>query len=104
MTEAKIQRETVAFLKSIGCSVYETSQGYRKEPGGTRMTPGIPDIYVVHPTAWTWAEMKTPKGRLSVHQEGFRLACEDAGIPWQLWRDVTDAFDWACDHGIIERG
>ena len=113
MKEREIQREIVTFLRTIGCAVYETSQGYRKEPGGTRMTPGIPDLYVVGPhtkasivgrteAPWTWAEVKTPKGQLSPAQEVFRATSKIAHLPWQLWRDVDDAWRWACDVGIIE--
>lgn len=102
MTEAQIQRETVGFLRSIGCWVWQTSQGYRKDPGGTRMTAGLPDLYVVHEKAYTWAEMKTPKGKLSPAQAGFRDVCEMCGVPWHLWRDVRDAWDWAVSVGLIE--
>jgi hypothetical protein len=102
MKESQISREIQAFLRdTIGCAVYSTEQGYRKERGGTRTSPGIPDLIVIHPDAWTFAELKTPKGKLTVHQEGFRLVCEDAGVNWQLWRDVRDAWDWAVREGLI---
>ena len=103
MRESEISRDIDRVLKQIGCSVYSTEQGYRKERGGTRTSPGIPDKIVIHPDAWTFAEVKTEKGKLTVHQEGFRLACEETGIPWQLWRSAVDAFDWAESVGIVER-
>jgi hypothetical protein len=102
--EAMIQRDITNFLKMIGCAVYSTSQGYRKERGGTRTTPGIPDLIVFHPDAWTFAELKTPRGSLSVAQDGFRTACLDSGAPWHLWRSVDDAWAWAVAAGIIEEG
>lgn len=109
MTEATIQREIMKFLRTIGCYVYSTSQGYRKDPGGTRMTAGIPDLFVVayttqppSPCPWTWAEVKTPKGKLSPAQEEFRVMCEEAAIPHRVWRDVDDAWRWAVEAGLIE--
>jgi hypothetical protein len=101
MREADIQKNVKEFLRQIGCAVYDTSQGYRRDPGGTRTSPGIPDLIVIHPEAWTFAELKTHKGKLTVHQEGFRLACEDAGIPWELWRSAADSFDWAARVGLV---
>ena len=102
MKESEISREIRKLLRSLGGSVYTTEQGYRRDRGGTRTSPGIPDLIVIFPFAWTFAELKTPKGKLSVYQEGFRLACEDAGIPWVLWRDVRDAWDWCVARGIVE--
>lgn len=101
MKEREISREIQLFLKQVGCSVYTTEQGFRKERGGTRMTPGIPDLIVFHPLAWTFAELKTPRGRLTGAQQGFRDDCLGAGVPWQLWRSVGDAWDWAVELGII---
>lgn len=101
MSERQISRAIDDFLKKIGCAVYSTEQGYRRERGGTRTSPGIPDKIVIHSEAWTFAEIKAHKGKLTVHQEGFRLACEDAGIPWELWRCPADAFDWAARVGLV---
>ena len=100
--EAQISKDVCEFLRTIGGTVYSTEQGYRKERGGTRMTPGIPDLFVAFPDAWTWAELKTPKGKLTEAQHGFRLMCEDYGINWQLWRSVDDAWRWCVNVGIIE--
>ena len=99
--EAIVSRDVRKFLTQIGCAVYSSEQGYRKERGGTRQTPGIPDLIVIHPDAWTFAELKAGRGRLSVAQEGFRTACVDAGVPWQLWRSVEDAWDWAVAVGLV---
>ncbi len=100
--EAKISRDVCNLLRTLGGTIYSTEQGYRKERGGTRTTPGIPDLIVIFPDAWTFAELKTPKGKLSTAQEGFRLACAEAGIPWQLWRSDGDAWDWCVRVGLIE--
>ena len=77
--EERISKDVQTLLRdTVGCYVASLEQGYRKERGGTRITPGIPDLWVCHPPTgiWTWAELKTPKGRLTTHQEGFRLMCE----------------------------
>lgn len=102
--EARISREVQKFLKMIGGEVYSLEQGYRKERGGTRQTPGLPDLFVMFPAeqVWTWAELKGPKGKLTMHQLGFQMSCKEAGIPHEVWRDVRDAWEWARESGLIE--
>lgn len=100
--ESQISREIQRFLKQVGCAVYSTEQGYRRDRGGTRTSPGIPDLIVIHPTAWTFAELKTETGKLTMRQLEFREDARSAGIPWQLWRDVRHAFDWCVAVGIVE--
>lgn len=102
MRESQISREVQRFLRSIGGAVYSTEQGYRKDRGGTRTSAGIPDLIVFFDEAWTFAELKTEKGRLTTAQDGFRLLCEESFAPWQLWRSVEDAWDWAVAHGIVQ--
>ena len=103
-TEAEIQRGIVTFLRSIGGAVWVTSQGYRKDPGGTRMTPGLPDLIVMFAykrKGWTFAEVKTPKGKLSPAQVVFRDEAIAAGVPWEMWRSVDDAAEWAKRRGLV---
>ena len=104
MTEAQIQKEIVVFMKTLGFACWETSQGYRKERGGTRMTPGIPDLYFIGHGLGLWCEVKRPKGKLTEAQELFQQECWDNGILHQVWRDVRDAFDWMVRQGFIEEG
>ena len=102
MTEAQIQREIVVFLRDkLGFAVWETSQGYRKDRGGTRTTAGIPDLYVLGHGRALWVEVKDTKGKLRPSQQTFRDECLANGIAWALWRDVRDAWDWAVGEGII---
>lgn len=58
--ETEVQRSIVRLLTGLGWVVYSTSQGYRKEAGGTRMTPGIPDLWCFHPQRklTLWVEVK----------------------------------------------
>ena len=101
--EAQLSKDVRKLIGQLGGSVWSTEQGYRKERGGTRMTPGIPDLFVVFPVerVWTWAELKVGH-KLTEAQEGFRLVCAEADIPWQLWRDVRDCWDWCVELGIVE--
>lgn len=59
-TEAEVQRDIIRLLVGLGWIVYSLSQGYRKEKGGTRMTPGLPDLYAFHPgkKLTLWVEVK----------------------------------------------
>lgn len=101
--EAKLSKEVRDLIKMVGGEVWSTEQGYRRERGGTRTTPGIPDLFVVFPfeRVWTWAELKV-NTKLSPAQEGFRTACLEAEIPWQLWTDVRECWDWLVANGLVE--
>ena len=101
MTEAKIQREIVQLLRTIGFAVWETSQGYRRDPGGTRQTPGIADLLVIGHGRLMFVEVKAPKGKLRPSQEAFRDECIANSIGWHLWRDVMDAWAWAVAQDYI---
>lgn len=52
-----------ALAQQLGFVVYDTSQGYRAERGGTRTTPGIPDLILLHrdPALVLFFEVKPPK-------------------------------------------
>lgn len=101
MKEAEISREIVDFLKMLGFAVYSTEQGYRKERGGTRQTPGIPDLIVIGHDQFTFVEVKTPKGKLNIAQQGFRDVALENEVGWKMWRDVREAWDWCAELGLI---
>ncbi len=105
MRESQISREIVDFLRGQGFAVWDTGQGFRKDTGGTRITPGLCDLIVmgteVNPFL-LFVEVKTAKGRLRDSQAVFRDECATNGVAWELWRDVRDAFDWLVAKGIIE--
>ena len=103
MKERQISQEIQRFVRLTGGEVWSTEQGYRRDRGGTRTSPGIPDLIVIYETAWTFAEIKTPKGKQSPAQRFFESVCRNAGLPYTIWRDVRDAFDWATAHGIVEQ-
>lgn len=101
-SEGVVQQQVKAYLAAQGCVVYDTSQGYRKDPGGTRMTPGIPDLIVWLPNNLSgWVEVKSHDGMLLYDrmlkspltvanrsdwmrvqaQERFAQLCHRAGVP-----------------------
>ena len=61
--ESDVQRMIVILLRTLGFAVYDLSQGYRKEAGGTRQTPGLPDLYAFHKgkEVTIWIEVKPAK-------------------------------------------
>ena len=103
--EAKVSREIQDFLKIMGCAVYSTEQGYRHERGGTRQTPGIPDLIVFLPVdselSFFFCEVKGPKGKLRSSQVLFQLECERAGVEHLVAYDVRDVFDFLESKGVI---
>jgi hypothetical protein len=100
--ESAISREIVTFLRSLGFAVWSVEQGFRKERGGTRQTPGIPDLIVIGHGRVCFAEVKRPRAKLRPAQQDFRDECVVNGGEWELWRDVTDSFDWCVRVGVLE--
>ncbi len=69
MKEAQISREIIKFLRdTMGMAVWSTEQGFRKERGGTRISPGVPDLIVMGKGVWAFVEVKTPKGKMRESQ------------------------------------
>jgi hypothetical protein len=104
--EAKVSLEIRKFLKLIGCAVYSTEQGYRHDKGGTRQTPGIPDLLVFNTTGsavpFFFIEVKGPRGKLRESQILFQSECERTDMPYLVAHDVRDVFDFLESHGDIE--
>lgn len=94
--EADLSRAIRAALKLHGCEVFTTEQGYRKSRGGTRTSPGIPDLIVFQPRRrrWTWAELKVPTGALTGTQRHFKLLADGCGAHHEVWRSVNDCLEW----------
>ena len=102
MKESAISREIQALLKTLGFAVWSTEQGYRRERGGTRQTPGIPDLYVMGHGRAFWVEVKTPKGKLRDSQELFAHECGENGVEWYIFRSADEAWEWLVSEGFIE--
>jgi|TARA_R110000824_G_scaffold19606_1_gene75564 hypothetical protein len=102
--EAQISREITKFLRdTMGLAVWSTEQGFRKERGGTRISPGVPDLIVMGKGVWAFVEVKTPKGKMRDSQLFFQKECKENGVPYLVWRDVRDAFDWLVAEGVISQ-
>jgi predicted type IV restriction endonuclease len=102
VTESAISREIQAFLRSLGFAVWSTEQGYRPDRGGTRTSAGVPDLIVIGHKRLLFVEVKGERGKLRPSQQAFRDECLVNGIPWALWRDVREAWDWCVTEGIIK--
>ena len=104
MKESQISKEIKDFLKSLGMAVYSTEQGFRRDRGGTRQTPGIPNLLCFGHGFFFFVEVKTPKGKLRDSQVAFQKECDscDPAVSYLVWRDVRDAFDWLVEMGVIE--
>lgn len=89
----------------IGCSSFSLEQGWRREAGGTRQTPGLPDICVFGPERCPfmgWIEVKAGKGKLRPSQIIFQKLCEKNQVPHVVAYSVGDVFGWLHEHGVIE--
>lgn len=62
-SEAHHQAWCKLLLLALGWRVYDTSQGYRREAGGTRITPGLCDLIAFQPrlSLVLFFECKPPK-------------------------------------------
>ena len=102
--EAKVSLEIQKFLKTIGCSVYSCEQGFRRDRGGTRQTPGIPDLIVfgIGPELpLFFCEVKGPRGKLRPSQIIFQAECERMDVPYLVAWDVREVFDFLVEKGAI---
>jgi len=52
---------------------------------------GIPDLLVMRDGRVWFVELKTPRGKLSPHQERFKMFCENFGVPYIVIRSLEEA-------------
>lgn len=97
MTEKQVQADIKKYLRTVGASVWDTSQ-----PRAAMITPGLPDLIVVFRGRLAFVEVKTEKGKLSPAQEVFRAEVAGAGHDYQVWRSAHDAHTWceSARHGL----
>ncbi|MDA8212187.1 MAG: VRR-NUC domain-containing protein [Clostridia bacterium] len=81
--ESQIQAEIKQYLQLKGYFVYKNHQSL----GSHR---GLADLTAIKNGQVIWIEVKTPKGRVSEHQEQFRTDLEHHGGRYIVARSVDD--------------
>lgn len=78
--QGKVRR----FYTAVGCNVYVLSRKGRFGPRGSGITPGVPDLYVIHAqVGGFWHETKAGWKQTDKQQQ-FQLRCERAGVSYVL--------------------
>ncbi len=88
-TEKELQANVLEAAALYGLLAYHTHDSRRSQPG-------FPDLVLVGPGGVEFWELKSAKGRLSHDQEHWRVALQQAGASWRLFRPA----DW---DAIMER-
>lgn len=83
VTEGDILRQIRDFLRTHGWKVVRFHQSLGSERG-------IPDLCAIRGGHTVWIEVKTPKGRLSAHQQAWLQDLEEHGGWWIVARSVED--------------
>ena len=92
MKETQIQKAILDYLALKRYFHWRNNSGAMKtEHNFVRFgTPGSPDIIVIK-NGFVWViEVKTERGKLSEHQEAFRLALTEAGGTYLVARSIDD--------------
>lgn len=115
LSESAIQKSIIAMMRKTnahrrGWTFFHcpndgrNGKGYRIHAYQMGQLAGVPDIVIAGPDGLIrFIEVKAAKGRLSEHQEGFRLHCERYGLPWALVRSCGDAIDVLEGWGFFNR-
>ena len=88
-TEAQIQAACKALLKTVGFSVWDTSQPFR-----ARITPGIADLFAAGRGMNVWIECKAGYNKQSAEQKDFQQKVEANGGRYLLAYSEQDVADW----------
>lgn len=78
MTEKQFQAQVICLAKQTGWLVYHTYDSRRCEPG-------FPDLVLVRDRI-LFRELKTEKGRLTLHQRNWGEKLKAAGSDYAVWR------------------
>lgn len=84
--EAALKRTITKYLQWKGWRVKRIQQSALSEPG-------LPDLFCFKDGRVVFVEVKTPKGRLSPHQEAFRRECVEECVPYIVARGIEDVLD-----------
>ncbi len=107
--EARIQSDIVRYLQSEGvfCHSIPNEAGGRSavmqmQLSSMGMRPGAADLVVWWPSGHGirigYLEVKNERGRQSEQQRRFEARCIDAGIDYELARDVMDVKEMLRKH------
>ncbi len=88
--ENEIRRDIVKALRSLNFDIWDTEQN---RP--TRVTAGLPDLFIAGRGAAVAVEMKTLKGTQSQAQADFERAWTTNGGVYFIWRSLDEALCWA---------
>jgi len=99
--EAKVQKAIKEAFTRAGFDVYDTSQGYRREPGGTRMTPGLSDLIIMGHGYLLAVEVKAGKNKPTPFQALFLKLWRENGGEAYVMRSADDAIRWMESVGIV---
>lgn len=102
-SEDERKRDAREVVEALGWTICDTEQGHRPFTcrhcggaiaGGTRVTKGLADWYVMGHGIGAWIEWKSAKGRQTNAQEAFQSACDVAGIPYCVCRATAEAVEF----------
>lgn len=104
------QIQIVRLLRTLGAAVWVT--GTRRPRGdypGTRMTPGLPDLFAFLPLRaggptrlLLVIECKAKGGRLRLEQAQFAACCREAHLAY-VAGNMDDVIGWLTQHGWLSR-
>ena len=101
-TEKEVERGIIELLRTLGFSVYKTSQ-----PRVPLVTSGIPDLLVFGPDSdpqFFFVEVKTERkgSALRPSQLEFQAECQRAGIDYFVWRSSAEGcWGWLVENGYV---
>lgn len=84
--ETAILRVVAGYLRATGWFVVRMQQGLGCHKG-------VADLVAMKGGRTIWVEIKTPKGRLSDWQDGFRQAVANSGCEYIVARCMEDVVD-----------
>ncbi len=91
--EEEIRRDVVKALRALNFTVHDTEQGYRRD-GSTRVTKGLPDLFVAGRGVTAAVEMKSLKGKQTPEQVDFQESWTANGGSYFVWRSLDEALRW----------
>lgn len=93
LNENRLQLAVIKYLRARGCVCGKVKNKGSFYKGRFILDPyaflGVPDLICFSPNL-SFLEIKTPAGRLSIHQKQFQKLCYHANIPYLIIRSMED--------------